>query len=76
MKNMESITISFPGGSLGTSLRTGIGSMEETFAGKIIKENFKNIFCHSESDAWIWCPLKQQMNTDILPRSCSEVILP
>ena len=36
---------------------------------------FKKIFCHSESDAWIWCPLIQQMNTDILPRSCSEVIL-
>ena len=35
MKSMESITTSSPGGSLGTSLRTGIGSMEETFAGKI-----------------------------------------
>ena len=34
MRNMESITISCPGESLGTSLKTGTGSMEETFAGQ------------------------------------------
>ena len=35
MRNMESITISCPGESLGTSLKTGTGSMEETFAGQL-----------------------------------------
>ena len=34
MRNMESITISCPGESLGTSLKTGTGSMDETFAGQ------------------------------------------
>ena len=34
MRNMESITTSCPGESLGTSLKTGTGSMEETFAGQ------------------------------------------
>jgi len=40
MKSMESITTFSPGESHGTNSRTGIGSMEETFAGKIINETF------------------------------------
>ena len=75
MKSMESITTSFLGESPGTNLKTGIGSMEETFAGKIIQIIEKNKSKYSESDVWILCPLTVQMNTDILPRSCTEVIM-
>ena len=79
MKSMESITTFSPGESHGTNSRTGIGSMEETSAGKIIiKRGFQITTFksnHSESDAWILCPLIVQMNTDILPRSCTEVIM-
>ena len=79
MKSMENIITSLAGESPGTNSRTGIGSMEETSAGKIIiKRGFqiKTIKSkYSESDAWILCPLTVQMNTDILPRSCTEVIM-
>ena len=40
MKSMENTTISFLGESPGTNLKTGIGSMEETSAGKIIQRGF------------------------------------
>ena len=58
-RSTGSTTTSSPGGSRGTSSRTGTGSMAETSA---------------ESAAWTWSRSKVLTSTDTLPRSCSEVI--
>ena len=58
MRNMETITTSCHGESLGISLRIGIGSMGVTFAGNV---------------AWIQFHLKAPKNIVILQRLCTKV---
>ena len=60
MKSTASTTTFCPGGSRGTSSRTGTGSTAGTFAGR---------------DAWTSSPSRIPRSTGILPRSCTEVIL-
>ena len=58
MRSMVTITTSSPGENLGTSSRTGTGSMPGTFV---------------ERDAWTWCHLKIQKSTDTSPGWCTLV---
>ena len=51
-------TTSSPGGSPGTSSRTGTGSTAETSAG---------------SAAWTWSPSRRPSSSRCLPKSCSKV---
>ena len=46
MKSTESITTSFHGGSHGTNLRIGTGSMEETFVGKVYISKITTLLFH------------------------------